>query len=301
MEAPPGGRPRRGLEQGQGLAGVRPRQAHEGVARLVGDGERAREPPVVGEGALDEPRDRRAVERAQREQQGARQERWDDGERRVLRRGDQDHPSVLNGGQQGVLLRLGEAVDLVDEKDRLPAPGREPPPGPADHVADVLDARGHCRQLFEAAARRPGHQVGQGRLPRSGRPPQDHRRHRDGGAGRRFEQTPQWRALAEQMVLPDHLLDARGPHADGQRRVGAVCGDARVIDALGCEEIHADRLTPCVHRRGAAPALGGRPAERLGLSSRSCACPAASDRTSPGGPPGRRGSACTRPRPASSR
>ena len=58
-------------------------------------------------------------ERLQREQERAGQQRGDHRERRVLGgRRDEDDPAVLDAGQQRVLLRLREAVDLVEEQDR---------------------------------------------------------------------------------------------------------------------------------------------------------------------------------------
>ena len=60
------------------------------------------------------------VERLQLQDQRPRQQRRDDGERRVLGGGrDQQHDPVLDGGQQRVLLGLGEPVHLVDEQHGL--------------------------------------------------------------------------------------------------------------------------------------------------------------------------------------
>jgi hypothetical protein len=54
----------------------------------------------------------------------SRQQRRVHFERRVLgRRADQDDVARLDARQEGVLLRLVEAMDLVDEEDR-PAPER---------------------------------------------------------------------------------------------------------------------------------------------------------------------------------
>ena len=58
---------------------------------------------------------------------------------------------VLDAGQQRVLLRLVEAVHLVEEQDRALAVLAQPPPGPLDHLAHVL----HARRSPPTAARRP--------------------------------------------------------------------------------------------------------------------------------------------------
>ena len=55
-------------------------------------------------------------------QNGAGQQRGNDAEGRVLRRGGhEDDGPVLDTGQQGVLLRLREPVDLVEEEHGLAA------------------------------------------------------------------------------------------------------------------------------------------------------------------------------------
>ena len=75
--------------------------------------------------------DRRLVERLQDEHLRAREQRRVDLERRVLGGGaDEDEVAGLDAGQEGVLLRLVEAVDLVDEEDRAAARAAAAPPRP---------------------------------------------------------------------------------------------------------------------------------------------------------------------------
>ena len=76
-------------------------------------------------------------------------------------------------GQQGILLGLGEAVDLVDEQHRLPAAGAQGAARVVDDQADVLDAGGDGGELDEGPIGGLRHQVGQGRLARAGRTPQE--------------------------------------------------------------------------------------------------------------------------------
>ena len=84
-------------------------------------------------------------------QPAARDERADDRVERVLGRGaDQRHEARLDDRQQRVLLRLVEAVDLVDEEDGAPALRAEPLAGAADHGLHVGLARRDRGELLEA-------------------------------------------------------------------------------------------------------------------------------------------------------
>ena len=138
-------------------------------------------------------------------------------ERRVLGGcGDEDDLTGLDTGQQGVLLGLGEAVDLVEEEDRLPVvevavAGRRLHDG-----ADVLDPRCHCGQLDELAVRRSGDEVGQGRLAGAGRTPEDGAQ-RSGRAARALDEPAQWAARSQDVRLAADLLDGGRTHADRQR------------------------------------------------------------------------------------
>ncbi len=89
---------------------------------------------------------------AQHEHLRSRQQRRVDLERRVLgRRADEHDVAGLDARQERVLLRLVEAVNLVDEDDR-PAAGRPPEPlGLAHHLADFLDAGEHGAERDEPA------------------------------------------------------------------------------------------------------------------------------------------------------
>src|SRR5690349_149855 len=83
------------------------------------------------------------------------EERRVDLEVRVLGRGaDQRHEALLDRRQQRVLLRLVEAVDLVEEKDRPAAVRTEAVASGSEHLAHVLDRRRDRRQLLELGARR---------------------------------------------------------------------------------------------------------------------------------------------------
>ena len=74
----------------------------------------------VGEGAIDELFKLRDLERLELENLGAGDESAVDVEKRVVGRGaDEPEVSALDVGQQDVLLRLIEMMDLVDEQDRF--------------------------------------------------------------------------------------------------------------------------------------------------------------------------------------
>ena len=166
-------RARGSLQQGEGLAGVRPGHAHDLLAGLLTDLDGSGKAPLVAQGAVYQAPDVVCHQWVESQEQGAGQERGDDAEGGVLRGGgNESDPAVLHAGKESVLLGTGEAVDLIDEKHRL-LPRRQTPSGIGDHGTHVLDARGHRRQLHEASPTAPRHQVGERRLPRTGRAPQD--------------------------------------------------------------------------------------------------------------------------------
>ncbi len=71
-------------------------------------------------------------------------------EERVLGGGAHEHhEAILDGVQERVLLRLGEAVDLVHEQDGALAAHGEPAPGRLDGLAQVGDSRGDRGHLDE--------------------------------------------------------------------------------------------------------------------------------------------------------
>ena len=140
----------RDLDGGQRLATVALRHRDEVGERVVVD-RRA----LGFEAALHELGGGRFVERLEPEQRGPRHQRRVDLEVRVLgRRADEDDQAALDGRQQRVLLRLVEAVDLVEEQDRALVVLAEPALGPLEHLADVLHACAHRRQLLELLRRR---------------------------------------------------------------------------------------------------------------------------------------------------
>ena len=117
------------------------------------------------------------VERVEAEERRPAEQRRVHLEERVLGGGadERDEPA-LHAGEQRVLLRLVEAVHLVEEEDRALAALAEPVAGALEGVAHVLHAGAHGAELLERLAGVGGDGLGQRRLPGARRPPEDHRR-----------------------------------------------------------------------------------------------------------------------------
>ncbi len=164
--ADPGGRRReRGghLEDVQGGPGVAVGQPRDGGEdRVVGlDVERAQAALGVGQRPAEDRGHLRLGQPLEDVDAAAGEERRDDLEGRVLGGGpDQDDGAALHVGEEGVLLRLVEAVDLVDEEDGARAVQAQPLIGFPDDRADLL----HPGEDGGEA-----HEVGAGALGRSAR------------------------------------------------------------------------------------------------------------------------------------
>ena len=163
------------------------------------------------------------LERFQNIHRGTRQQRADHLERRILGRGadERDEPA-LDEWKKRILLRLVEAMHLVDEKNRVPAGLRERRLGARNRVADVLDTGEDCRNGDEVRVECVGHQPRERSLPRSRRSPQDHRVRLA-----RCECDSQRLAGPQQVALADDLLDSLRSQPLGKRRRGI--GDRKQI------------------------------------------------------------------------
>src|SRR6202035_4708194 len=132
----------------------------------------------------------------------ARQEGAGDLERRGLgRRAHQRYESVLDGREQRVLLRLVEAVDLVEEEDRL-ALSEATLACAGEDRPNLGAASLHSAELLERGARARRDDPCERRLAAPGRAVQDHR---VGPA--LFDRGTKRRAVAEQVLLPDELVE----------------------------------------------------------------------------------------------
>ena len=202
------------LQRRERRARVAVGENRDGLQHVVGNHHApAAEPARVGQRAAEEPDDLVFRQPLQHEHLAAREKRAVHLERRVLRgRADEDDAALLDEREERVLLRLVEAVDLVDEDDRLPsedAPLFRLP----HHVLDVLDPARHGRERHEAGVGRQGDDVRERGLSHAGRPPEDHRRDlvvRDHPA----EDLP----LADQMPLAGHFVKGARPEPLRKRR-----------------------------------------------------------------------------------
>ena len=256
------------------------------VERVVVDLHLARQPALVGERLLDHAAYVVVGERLQRQQQRAGEQRRDHREEGVLGgRGHERDPPVLHAGQQRVLLRLGEAVDLVDEEHRLLPRARQPLARTLDRGAHLLHARRHRRDLDELPVGLAAQHRGDGRLASAGRTPQQ-QRHRLVG----LDQPAQRRAGLQQVLLAHQLLEGARTHPHGERRRAVVV--ARQRPAGGRRRPGLVVLEEAVHHLAT---LRTRPPGAYARPAGAYARPAgAYVRTSAGSACTRAGSACTR-------
>ena len=154
-------------------------------------------------------------ERLQLEDLGTGDQRAVDREEGVLRgRPDQAYCPALDIGEQGILLRLVEPVDLVDEEQCAP-PVPSLDGGSPDGLADIGHRSLDAAQLDEAALGAGGNEAGQACLPRPGRAIEDDRGEAVGLNGATKELS-----LAEDMGLTGVLLQRPRTHARRKRGVG---------------------------------------------------------------------------------
>jgi hypothetical protein len=127
---------------------------------------------------------------------------------------DEDEQPGLHVRQERVLLRLVEAVHLVDEHHGRLTAALALGLCSLDRVADVLHTAEHRRDgdEFEPEGRR--HQPRQRGLADARRPPQNHR-----VRSLRCEGHAQRLVRPEQMLLADHLVDRLRSQALGQRNL----------------------------------------------------------------------------------
>ena len=159
-----------------------------------------------------------ALEALQHVDRGARQQRAVHLERRILGgRADEGEQALLDERQEGVLLRLVEAVHLVDEQDGVRgrcAASASSARCTASRMSFTPEstAESAMNSASKAFAIRRASVV----LPDARRPPQDHRVRLA-----RLEREAQRLARPEQVALADHLVERARAQALGERRVRA--------------------------------------------------------------------------------
>lgn len=117
--------------------------------------------------------------------------------------------------QEGVLLRLIEAMDLVDKEH-----GSFAEPlfrlGLLNRFAQILNAREDGGEGNEAHATAAREQLREGSLARARRAPKDQRRE----CAAACEQSSQYAAFADEMRLADEFREGSWSHALGQGSAG---------------------------------------------------------------------------------
>src|SRR5262249_26309794 len=122
---------------------------------------------------------------------------------------------------EGVLLRLVEPMDLVDEEDGPPTAAAELRLRVVDDVPQILHALEDRGERDGVRPARGSEEMGEGGLAASGRTPEDQRL--DLAA---LDHVAQHASRPEEMLLPDELVDRPRPHplrergARGTRRLG---------------------------------------------------------------------------------
>ena len=209
----------RGLQHVQRDPRVAVRVSRQAGQRLVVGADRERAEPALP--ILERPphdrHDLRGAERLQHVDLRSREERRVHFERRVLgRRADEDDVARFDAREERVLLRLVEAVDLVDEEDR---PAAQAPPRFLrfrHDRANLLDAGEHRAERDEVGARDVRDQARERRLAGAGRAPEDDRLQAI-LLDRAAQRTPR----ADERLLPDELVQGPRPHPLRERSRGA--------------------------------------------------------------------------------
>jgi len=123
--------------------------------------------------------------------------------------------TVFYPGEEGILLGLVPAVNLIDKQDGPLA--IEPPPvvGPVYRFPDVLDARQNRVKTFKAASGGIGYDPGKACFSRTWRAVKD-----KGRKPVRLYGTAEEAARADDVVLANDFIECTGPHPVCQRTGG---------------------------------------------------------------------------------
>ena len=133
--------------------------------------------------------------------------------------------AVLDGAQECVLLRLVEAMDLVDEEDGPVGRGAGFCGLPRWRRGTSFTPARTAESAMNSAPVVRGDQAGESRLARAGRAPEDQR----GELALCAAAPTQERLLAGQVGLADEVFEAARPHPLGQRCVGCAGAGFEVI------------------------------------------------------------------------
>ncbi len=170
----------------------------------------------IGQGAIDQLFELLDLERFELENLGARDERAVDVEEWIVGGGaDEAQVSALDVGQEDVLLRFVEVMDLVDEQDRFLAGGGEAILRRGHDFAHLGDVAFDAAQAFEFRLGHFGDDLREGGFAGAGRAGED-----DGREAVGFDGAAEEFAGREDVLLADEFLERARPHAGGEGRGG---------------------------------------------------------------------------------
>src|SRR5207247_317718 len=132
-------------------------------------------------------------------------------------RADQGDDPVFDPGQERILLRLVEPMDLVAKEDRAAPFVAQPALRLGDDLADTGHSLRHGRERLEVAIGVVRDEAGERRLARPGRAPED-----AGPDLAAANQLAEGLSGAQQVLLAQELLQCARPHAGGERLGGTV-------------------------------------------------------------------------------
>ena len=204
------------FQRAQGAAGVPVAEVRDGPQGLLADGNGIpAEAALIRQGPVQQGQDILPGQGLEHKNLAPGQESAVDLKGRVFRRGADEHDApFFHKGQEGILLRLVEAVDFIHEYD-----GADPVGAVLfrfDHdLADFLDAAGDGGKVDEICSGLQGDHPGQRRLADPRGPPENH-----GGDQILGNQPAQYFPRAQQMLLAGDLVQRGRPHPGRQGLTG---------------------------------------------------------------------------------
>src|SRR6266550_5961909 len=151
-------------------------------------------------------------------------------ERVVSRRTDEAEISRFDVGQENVLLRFVEVMNLVDEQDRLLAGSAEAIGCGSDDAAHFGNVTLHATNSNKLCMGYFGNDPSQRRFSAAGRPEENH-----GGQTISFDCPAQKFSRPKNMFLADKFVERARAHARGERRSTACA--LQIDNFLFLEEI----------------------------------------------------------------
>ncbi len=166
----------------------------------------------VGESAVDQFFEMFDLERFELKNLRAGDERTVDVEERIVSRGaDEAEVSAFDVGQEDILLRLVEVVDLVHEENRSLPGSANAIGGSSDDAAHVGNVAFHAAEALEFCLRERGDDLRERGLASAGRAGKN-----DGGQAVGLDGSAQKFARCEDVLLADEFFERARSHAGGE-------------------------------------------------------------------------------------